>query len=73
MKDEAFKIRAYDKSELALLYFPNSSQEVAWKRLKRWLELNPDLRSLARVRVRGFSPREVKKIVKFLGEPFDTE
>ena len=73
MKDEAFKIRAYDKSELALLYFPKLSKRAAWSKLRYWLSLNPHLRKLTGNRAKTFMPKEVSLIVKYLGEPFDTE
>ena len=73
MKDEAFKIRAYDKSELALLYFPKLSKRAAWKKLKYWFSINKDLRHLSGKRYKTFTPKEVGRIIGILGEPFENE
>ena len=32
-----FELRSYGKSELAMLYFPKSSPDIAMKRLNRWI------------------------------------
>lgn len=37
------EIRIYEKTELALLYFPRSEAKVALNRLKRWIKNNPEL------------------------------
>ena len=73
MKQERFKIRAYGKSELALLYFPDSSKESAMRSLRRWLAINNRLRGIIGKKKRHFTPKEVRIIVEELGEPFDTE
>jgi hypothetical protein len=36
MKQETFTIRAYGKSELALLYSPELTKDAALKRLRNW-------------------------------------
>jgi hypothetical protein len=64
-----FKIRSYGRTELAQLYAPDLQPESAYRRLMKWLRLNPRLRHLAAQRERSFSPAQVAKIVKVLGEP----
>ena len=73
MQDEKFVIRAYGKSELAMLYLPNLSKTTALKRLKSWLQFNPRLRHIAKGKKRYYTPREVKMMVDELGEPFNIE
>lgn len=70
----AFRIRTYGRQELACLYFPTSSPRSAWRRLKKWIMLNPRLReTLAPTGgmslLRSFTPREVGLITEELGEP----
>ena len=36
MKEKEFKIHAYGKSELAMLYFPGDNKELALKKLRCW-------------------------------------
>ena len=48
MRDEKFVIRAYGKSELAMLYLPHHSKRTALKLLKSWLLYNPRLRNIAK-------------------------
>ena len=73
MKQEPFVIRAYGKSELALLYLPKHSKRGALKLLKHWIKLNPRLRKLVKSKGYYFTPREVRAMVEELGEPFDLE
>ena len=60
---------AIGRSELAHLYFPNLAPKCAWQKLRRWLQLNPRLRSLTVIRRHTFSPQEVQLIYSELGEP----
>ena len=69
--NEPFIIRRYGKSELALLYMQGASEKAAMKLLNEWLEVNPRLRHLARIRKKYFTPKQVKLIVEEIGEPFD--
>lgn len=67
-------IKAYGRTELALMYFPQSSPEAAWRRLKSWMArcrpLSAALSALAYDgRRRGFTPAEVEAIFRWLGEP----
>jgi len=73
MKQEPFVIRAYGKSELALLYRPEASKDAALKTLKYWIQLNPRLRKLVKSPGDFYTPKEVKAIVEELGEPFSTQ
>lgn len=73
MNNEKFIIRAYGKSELAMLYLPHHSKSTALKVLNSWLEFNPRLRTMRTKNKRYFTPLQVKKIVEELGEPFDLE
>ena len=71
-QDEPFRIKAYGKSELAMLYFPESTKEAALKRLNFWLKINPRLRHLLAPKIKNFTPRQVREIVDEVGEPFET-
>ena len=73
MNEEKFVIRAYGKSERAMLYLPKHSPTTALKLFKTWLEVNPRLRHLTKIRSRYYTPIQVKKIVGEVGEPFDIE
>ena len=70
-----FKIKAYGKSELALLYFPDaSSAHTAVNHLMSWIRRNPQLKEQLekmgyRKSAKFFTPKEVKLIVEYLGEP----
>lgn len=72
---EDFKIRAYGKSELALLYFPGaSSTHTAVNHLMAWVKRNPALvaglaeAGYART-AKYFTSREVRLIVDAIGPP----
>ncbi|MCR5394104.1 MAG: DUF4248 domain-containing protein [Bacteroidales bacterium] len=70
-----FEIRAYTKKELALCYFPSSTNpHTAVNRLMSWINRCEPLHSMLemngyRKMSRWFSPREVELIVDYLGEP----
>lgn len=69
-----FKIRAYGKGELALCYFPGSTPHAAANHLRQWIvRCRPLLDGLHEAghdpRSKMFTPREVRLIVKHLGEP----
>ena len=40
----SFVIRTYGRTELAQLYCPNLCPEAAFRKLKHWIDLCPDLR-----------------------------
>ena len=73
MTDEKFIIRAYGKSELAMLYLPNHTKETAMKLFRTWLKFNPRLRHIVNRNTKYYTPKDVKKIVGEVGEPFDLE
>jgi len=56
-----------------MLYFPQLSGKKAWSKLKSWIELcQPLAKELAQLgytgRQRTFTPRQVNRIVHYLGE-----
>ena len=73
MTDETFIIRAYGKSELAMMYFPDLTKETAIRKLRLWLSVNPMLRKLISKKLRSYTPKQVRLIVEELGEPFEIE
>ena len=73
MTDENFTIRAYGKSELAMMYFPDLTKETAIRKLRLWLSVNPRLRKLISKKLRSYTPKQVRLIVEELGEPFEIE
>lgn len=74
MNDD-IKIRAYGKSELALLYFPTAnSSHTAVNHLMAWVKKIPEvvegLQKLGyRKSAKYFTSREVQLIVDYLGYP----
>ena len=71
MKEKEFKIHAYGKSELAMLYFPGDNKELALKKLRCWLAKNKKLRHFVSREKKYFTPKQVKIIIEELGEPDD--
>ncbi|WP_071145161.1 DUF4248 domain-containing protein [Bacteroides ihuae] len=72
--DAPFPLRAYQKTELALLYSPDSCVTPALQKLYRWIRKNREL--TAALREVGYNKyrhtflrREVELIVKYLGIP----
>ena len=72
--DGQFKIKSYGYGELALLYFPDSTKKSASVQLRRWLRQSEILKK--QLEVSGFkpglkllTPKQVKIIVDFFGEP----
>jgi hypothetical protein len=71
---EEFKLRAYAKVELALLYSPHSQGATALQNLYRWMmrcrPMMDELNGLGYNKYRhSFLKQEVAVIVKYLGEP----
>lgn len=70
-----FKIQAYTKAELAMLYFPDSlTSTTAVKHLMAWIRRNEllkkELQRLGYMKTaRLLTPKEVAAIVYYLGEP----
>jgi len=63
------KVKTFGRSELAQTYFPRLTAMAAWRKFKEWLVASPQLRSLAALSRRTFSPAEVQLIYSVLGEP----
>lgn len=68
------KIKCYQKSELALLYFPDSEPHTAVNRLSGWIQkCKPLANALAGCNqsrfAKFYSARAVRLIVEYLGEP----
>ena len=68
MADKAFEIRAYYKSELAMIYFPDMTRRGAVRRLNNWFKVNPRLADF--VDANDFTPVQVALIVSEVGEPY---
>ena len=72
---KTFEIRAYGKSELAMLYFPNTkTAQGALNNLNYWIDYNGELRQRLRQlgtppKAHHFTAREVALIVEYLCEP----
>lgn len=70
-----FKVKAYGKSELAMLYFPDAgSAHTAVNHLMSWIHRNPELsEELKKMGYRKsdkfFTPKQVAVIAEYLGEP----
>ena len=71
MKNEEFVIRYYGKSELAMIYYPKISPSAAAKKFRNELRTCPRLRHLVSKSKHDFTPRQVRKIVKELGKPYE--
>ena len=69
MSDKAFEIRTYGKSELAMMYYPNSTKEAAMESFRHELQINPRLRHLISRNRHVYWPKHVRLIVDELGEP----
>ena len=72
--EKSFELRAYDKSELAMLYCPGRSAETALKTLTRWIgQCEQLVQALSAIgynsRRHRFLRQEVEQIVRYLGEP----
>ena len=72
--EEEFIIRQYTKKQLALMYFPDSNPRTAVKHLMAWIRLCTPLWSELQTTgyqkmSKNFTPRQVKLIIEYLGEP----
>lgn len=72
--EKEFRVKAYGKSDLAMLYNPHMSVREALRLLMRWIVRNEALcRELEEMGYRKNSkiltPREVEAITRYLGEP----
>jgi hypothetical protein len=73
-KEERFDYRSYTKTELALMYSPDSTPATALQCLTRWMkQCRPLMAELASMGYNKFRHtlfrQEVEAIVKHLGEP----
>ena len=64
-----FEIKAYKKSQLAMIYFPDYSKESAMRNLREWFRVNPRLRYLINPKIRNLTPKIIRQIVEEIGEP----
>lgn len=75
MEEIKFSIRCYDKVELAKMYFPRLSNPVSVAKLRRWMRNCPALmeeleeNGTFHPKLKMFSAREVRLIVRYMGEP----
>ena len=73
-EEREYPIRVYSKVELAMLYNPGKCITPALQCFYRWIRMNkPLVAELEAVGYykfrRSFTPREVRIIFKYLGEP----
>ena len=69
MNEKKFEIKAYYKSELAMIYSPNMSKRGAIRRFNKWLEKNANLNYL--LEENDFTPSQVRQIIEEVGEPYE--
>lgn len=74
MKESGFVIRCYEKNELARLYFPGLEENAAVDKLRRWIrKCGPLMEEIGskefRPKMKMYTGREVRLIVRHLGEP----
>lgn len=76
MNETRFVIRCYKKNELARLYFPTLTENAAVDKLRRWIrKCRPLMEEIEttdfRPKMKMYTGREVRLIVRHLGEPED--
>lgn len=69
MSEKKFEIKAYKKSQLAMIYFPDYSKDSAMRNLREWFRVNPRLSYLVNPKIRTLTPKMVRQIVEEVGEP----
>ena len=69
MNEKEFKVHAYGKSELAMMYFPGNSKKVALTKFRLWLLRNKRLKGFVSRESKFFTPKQVEIILEELGEP----
>ena len=67
-------MKEYGRTELAQRYCPLLTPDAAWRKLKRWINLNTELTAQLRElgytpSQRSFTPKMVEHIFHYLGEP----
>lgn len=65
---------SYGRTELALAYNPSLDPQTAWRKLKEWMAYNKELTAALAMsgydpKRRSFTPKEVRLIFEYLGEP----
>jgi hypothetical protein len=73
-REEKFVIRPYLKEELAVKYHPHMQPKAAMGKMRRWINMNPELKrrlteAQIGIRPHSYTPRQVSILVEFLGEP----
>ena len=66
---KTFEYKTYGKSELAMMYYPNSTKEAAMESFRHELQINPRLRHLISRNRHVYWPKHVRMITAELGEP----
>jgi hypothetical protein len=66
--------KEYGRTELALLYNPQLNPKSAWQKLRHWIDVCQPLKDELQLlgytgKQRIFTPRQVNRIVHYLGEP----
>lgn len=69
MNEKEFIVRAYGKSELAMLYFPGDSKDNVMRKFRFWLRVNKRLRKFITPKIKYYNPKQVRIIIDELGEP----
>ena len=72
MEEEKFRVRCYDKNELAKMYFPKLSDHVSVAKLRRWMRnCTPLMEELAtgdfHPKLKLFSAGDVRVFARFVG------
>ncbi len=72
--EEPFRIKAYYKADLALLYNPELPLPSSMRKLRNWIQKNEDLYRQMYEGNEGkndhcYTRRQVELIVSYLGEP----
>ena len=70
-----FNFQDMKRRDLAIMYFPDKSPELAVRNLRRWIENCPDLVAalkeigMPRKHKKDLTARQVRTIMEYLGEP----
>jgi hypothetical protein len=73
-KEPEFEIKVYLKEELAVMYHPHMEPKAAMKKMRQWINLNPELKKRMKeaqlcAQMHWYTPKQVAILVEFLGEP----
>jgi hypothetical protein len=74
MKEHEFIIKPYLKEDLAMMYHPQMQPKAAMAKMRRWINLNPELKRRVQeaqisVQTHHYTSRQIAVLVEFLGEP----